>query len=123
MTLRVVIDEEGMTYAAKRIPFEAMTALRDYNRKGWVDLYYRTDAGQKRLRLDNQKVAKFDEIAEVICQAKNFENPITAYHKQVEEEEAKQEAQVTPEATDEPADAGDEGPVEREDGAGHDKRE
>ena len=123
MTLQVVIDEEGMAYAGQRIPFEAMVSLRDYNRKGWVDLYYRTDAGQKRLRLDNQKVAKFDEIAEAICQAKDFENPITAYHRQVEEEEAKQEAQVTPEATDEPAAAGDEGPVEPEDAPEHDKRE
>jgi hypothetical protein len=123
MTLRVVIDEEGMTYAGKRIPFEAMTALRDYNRKGWVDLHYGTDAGEQRLRLDNQKVAKFDEIAEAICQAKGFENPVTAYYRQVEEEEAKQEAQLTLEATDEPADAAIEGPVEREDASEHDKRE
>jgi len=123
LTLRVVIDEEGMTYAGKRIPFEAMTALRDYNRKGWVDLYYRTGAGQKRLRLDNQKVAKFDELAAAICQATGFENPIAAHHKEAEQEQAEREEEVVPDAPDEPADAGDEGPVEQEDAPEHDKRE
>lgn len=123
MTLRVVIDEEGMTYAGKRIPFEAMTALRDYNRKGWVELYYRTGAGQKRLRLDNQKVAKFDEIAAAICQATGFENPITAYHEKAEQEQAEREEEVAPAAADESTDAGDEGPVEQEGGQEHDKRE
>jgi len=123
MTLRVVIDEEGMTYAGNRIPFEAMTELRDYNRKGWVDLYHRTDAGQKRLRLDNQKVAKFDEIAEAICQATGFENPVTAYHKKAEQEQAQREEDVAPDSTDASADAGDEGPVEREGGPERDRRE
>jgi len=123
MTLRVVIDEEGMTYAAQRIPFEAMTELRDYNRKGWVDLYHRTDAGQKRLRLDNQKVAKFDEITEAICQATGFENPITAYHEKAEQEQAQREEEVVPDSTDDSADAGDEGPVEQEGGPEDDKRE
>jgi hypothetical protein len=123
ITLRVVIDDEGMTYGGKRIHFEAMTSLRDYNRKGWVDLYYRTDAGQKRLRLDNQKVAKFDEITEAICQAKGFENPVTAYHKEVEEEDVEQEEKVGPEAEDEPVDAGDEGSVEQEGSRQDDKQE
>ena len=74
--LHAVIDEEGMTYGGKRIAFADMVSLRDYNPKGWVDLYYRTDAGEKKLRIDNQKIARFDEIAELICQKRGFQNPI-----------------------------------------------
>lgn len=76
-TLRAVIDEQGLTYGGLRIPFAAMVSLRDYNRKGWVDLYYQADDREKRLRIDNQKIAKFNEIAEVICQKTGFTNPIS----------------------------------------------
>jgi hypothetical protein len=101
-TLRVVIDDEGVSYAKTRIPFDAMTSLRDYNRKGWVDLYYRVAAGQKRLRIDNQKVAKFDEIVEAICQARGFENPVAAYQQKLEQEQAKRDQGAAPAAGDEP---------------------
>jgi len=75
VTLRVVIDDEGMLYAARRIPFENMTRLCDYSRKGWVDLYYRHGDQQRKLRIDNQKVRKFDEIIHTLCEAKGFEDP------------------------------------------------
>jgi hypothetical protein len=104
-TLRVVIDDEGMSYANRRIPFDAMTSLRDYNRKGWVDLYYRAAAGQRRLRIDNQKIAKFAEIVEAVCQAKGFENPIAAYERKLEEEQAKRDEEAAPGATEEPTGA------------------
>jgi len=78
--LRAVIDDEGMTYGNERIAFADMVSLRDYNRKGWVDLYYRAGGQEKRLRIDNQKIAKFDEIIELICRKCGFENPVKAYH-------------------------------------------
>jgi hypothetical protein len=74
-TLRVAIDDEGMTYAKRRIPFESMVRLCDYSRKGWVDLYYQLGSQERRLRIDNQKVRKFDEIIDVLCEAKGFEDP------------------------------------------------
>lgn len=74
-TLRALIDDEGMTYAGRRIPFENMVRLCDYNRKGWIDLYYRHGPQERKLRIDNQKVRKFDEIIETLCEAKGFEDP------------------------------------------------
>ena len=77
--LHALIDEEGMTYGGRRIAFTEMVSLRDYNPKGWVDLYYRLGEAddEKKLRIDNQKIAKFDEIVELICEKKNFTNPVT----------------------------------------------
>ena len=74
-TLRVRIDDEGMTYGGQRVAFADMTALRDYNKKGWVDLYYKGGAEERKLRIDNQKVAKFDEIIDVLCAEKGFADP------------------------------------------------
>lgn len=101
-TLRAEIDEEGMTYGGVRIPFADMVSLRDYNRKGWVDLYYLTGAGERRLRIDNQKIARFNEIAELICEKKGFENPILATRREDEEEDEgeEQDGSVTNETTE-----------------------
>lgn len=108
-TLRVVIDDDGMTYDGKPIPFDKMVALRDYNPKGWIDLYHQTASGQKKLRLDNEKVMKFDEIVAAICAAKGFPNEVTDYHERKAREEARKEEAVgaeldesgeTPEDTD-----------------------
>ena len=76
--LRAVIDDEGMTYGGLRIRFSDMLSLRDYNRRGWVDLYYKAAGEDRKLRIDNQKIAKFNEIAELLCEKKGFENPIKA---------------------------------------------
>ena len=65
-TLRAVIDDEGMTYAKRRVPLENMVRLCDYSRKGWVDLYYRHGSQERKLRIDNQKVRKFDEIIDTL---------------------------------------------------------
>lgn len=77
--LRAEIDEQGMTYGGVRIALADIASIRDYNKKGWVDLYYRRGGQEKRLRIDNQKIAKFDEIVELLCQQKKFPNPIKAY--------------------------------------------
>jgi|GEM_PF-990371 len=92
VTLRVVIDDEGMVYAGRRIPFASMTSLRDYNPKGWIDLYYTVGTRAKRLRLDNEKVALFDQIVDAICQAKGFRNEVREYA----ERRAREEAEQTP---------------------------
>lgn len=77
-TLRVVIDDDGMKYGKQNVPFAKMTDLSDYSPKGWVDLYHTARGAERRLRLDNQKIAKYDEIVETICQAKGFKNPVKA---------------------------------------------
>ncbi len=88
ITLRVVIDDEGMTYDKLRIPFAKVVALRDYNPKGWIDLYYETDNGQKKLRLDNEKIKLFDEVVDAICRVKGFSNEVKEYQsRQASQEE------------------------------------
>ncbi len=95
--LRAVIDDEGLTYGGTRIAFGDMVSVQDYNPKGWVDLYHQVGDRRKRLRIDNQKIARFEEIVELICEKKGFENPVQA-------EPAADEAADEP-ADDEPADA------------------
>lgn len=74
-TLRVTLDDSEMNYGGLRIPTAAMKRLTDYSPKGWVDLYYDLGAGEKKRRLDNQKVAKFDEIIDALCAIKGFADP------------------------------------------------
>jgi hypothetical protein len=95
-TLRVVIDDEGMAYARRRIPFENMLRLCDYSRKGWVDLYYQHGPQERKLRIDNQKVRKFDEIIDTLCEAKGFEDP----RQVAEEAQAPAAAEPPPDAPD-----------------------
>jgi hypothetical protein len=100
-TLRVTIDDDGMSYGGLRIAFADMVSLRDYSPKGWIDLYYKVaGAGEERkLRLDNEKVLLFDEIVAAICDAKHFQNEVLAYA----EQKARDKTEGEP-ATDEPAD-------------------
>ncbi|MCK4340764.1 MAG: hypothetical protein KAY37_03465 [Phycisphaerae bacterium] len=88
VTLRVVIDDEGMIYDGRRIAFTDMVSFRDYSPKGWIDLYHKAGAEEKKLRLDHEKVKLFDEIVAAICAAKGFENEVEAYAKQKAREEA-----------------------------------
>ncbi|MEP0848689.1 MAG: hypothetical protein HRF50_17930 [Phycisphaerae bacterium] len=74
-TLRAVIDDEGMTYGGRRIALDAMRSLRDYSPKGWVDLYYDEGGQERKLRIDNHKIARFDEIIDALCRAKGFADP------------------------------------------------
>ncbi len=87
VSLRVIIDDEGMTYAGRLIRFEDMVSLRDYSPKGWIDLYHRVGAREKRLRLDNQKVRKFDEIVEELCNEKGFDNPVKEHAERLARED------------------------------------
>lgn len=74
-TLRVRIDDQALHYGRQRITFDQMNALRDYSAKGWVDLYYATGSGEKKLRIDDHKVKRFHEIIDVLCEAKGFDDP------------------------------------------------
>jgi hypothetical protein len=92
-TLRAVLDDEGLLYGQQRIAFADMTALRDYSPKGWIDLYYRRGERDARLRLDNEKIALFDEIVAGICQVKGFPNEVQEYaQRKAREEQEKAEA-------------------------------
>lgn len=73
--LRVVIDDSGMNYDGRMIAFDDMVRLEDYSPKGLVTLAYRSGAVEKKLRLDNHKVALFDEIIDALCEIKGFDNP------------------------------------------------
>lgn len=74
-TLRVIIDDEGLVYAGRRVPFASMTKFTNYSKKGWVDLFYEQGGQERKIRFDNQKVRKFDEIIDELCRAKGFADP------------------------------------------------
>jgi hypothetical protein len=93
-TLRVVVDDAGVQYDRQRIGWEAMESLRDYSPKGWIDLYYKDGARQKKLRLDNEKVALFDEIVAAICEKKGYANEVQAYAENKAREERERQAAI-----------------------------
>lgn len=101
VTLRAVVDDEGLLYRNERIPWERMNSLRDYSPKGWIDLYYSAGNREKKLRLDNQKIAEFGPIVDAICEKKGFENEMRHYA----EDQAAAEVEDTEAETDAPADA------------------
>ena len=79
LRLKVVVDEQGLVYAGKRIAWDAMTGLRGYSPKGWIDLYYNDEGKERKLRFDNEKFRLFDEVVAAICEKKDFINEIEAY--------------------------------------------
>lgn len=91
-TLRATIDDEGLTYGGMRLAWADIASIRDYNRKGWVDLYYHRGAQEKRLRIDNQKIAKFDEIIALLCERKGFPDPVKAYTEARPESDGEEQA-------------------------------
>jgi hypothetical protein len=107
-TLRVTVDDEGMTYGGQRIAFADVVSLRDYSPKGWIDLYYKVAgaAEERKLRLDNEKVLLFDDIVAAICEAKHFENEVQAYAAQKAREQPGEEpVEDDPEEPDDAAKA------------------
>lgn len=101
-TLRAVIDDEGLTYGPKRIAFASMSRLCDYSPKGWVDLYYQHGPQERKLRIDNQKIRKFHEIVDALCEAKGFEDPRPSAAPAAKEAEAESPAETGSE--DQPTD-------------------
>lgn len=76
MSLRVTLDDAGMNYGGLQIAYADMTAFTGYNVKGWVDLNHRTGGDEKKLRLDNQRVDKYEEIIRAICEETQLECPL-----------------------------------------------
>lgn len=78
---RLVLDEQGLVYRGRGpIGWDAMKALQtaSFRKKGWVDLIYEDRGAERRLRLDEYHVAKFDEVMDEMCARKGFENPLPA---------------------------------------------
>jgi hypothetical protein len=75
---RVVVDETGLTYDRRVIPWEAMTQLdsAQYHAKGWLTLHYQQGQSQRKIKLDSFKIDAFDEVIDAICLQRGFVNPI-----------------------------------------------
>ncbi len=76
LTMRVTLDDERMTYGGTRVAYADMTGFSGFSPKGWVDLNYRAGGSTRKLRLDNQRVEKFEEIVSTIAAKANIENPL-----------------------------------------------
>jgi hypothetical protein len=73
---RLVLDENGLTLnGAGPVSWNDVTALdtSNFQKKGWVDLVY---GGDRRMRLDEYHLARFDDVIDEICRRKGFENPL-----------------------------------------------
>lgn len=76
---RLVLNDSGLEYyGAEPVTWEAMQALdiSHFSRKGRVDLVYDDHGTQRRVRLDEYHLEKFDEVVDEICARKGFENPL-----------------------------------------------
>lgn len=77
LSLRVRVDESGLIFNRRHIPWDAMTGLDtdQYLDKGWVDLVY-TEGGREELqRLDSYHIARFKEVVQAVCDRKGFTLP------------------------------------------------
>ncbi len=75
LRVHVTIDEKGVNYCGRSIALADLTSLRDYSPKGWVDLYFRGNGREEKIRFDNQKVGHFDQIIDTLCQLRGFPDP------------------------------------------------
>lgn len=78
VSLRVVVDDAGMVFRGTRIAFEAMREFRGYSPKGWVWLHYESGGQERRVKLDNYQMSRWEEVVGAIAAAKNWPNPIVA---------------------------------------------
>ncbi|HUN82629.1 MAG TPA: hypothetical protein VMV81_14080 [Phycisphaerae bacterium] len=76
---RLVLDDSGLIYRGLGpIRWEDMKALdiSAFARKGYTFLVYDDHGSQRRLKLDEYHLARFDEVIDEICARKGFENPL-----------------------------------------------
>lgn len=76
---RLVLDENGLTLnGVGPITWDAMKSLdiSRFQKKGWLDLVYTSGGSDRRLRLDEYHLARFDDVIDEICRRKGFENPL-----------------------------------------------
>lgn len=83
VSLKATLDDKEMVYGGRRVAYDRIESIQDYNPKGWIDVHYRDDANARRkLRIDNEKIARFDEIVARLCAAKNVPNPVEELRRQ-----------------------------------------
>jgi len=76
---RLKLDDIGLTFKGKGpIAWDDMIDLDTsrFNEKGWVDLIYNDHGTQRKLRLDEYHIARFEDVIDAICEKKGFENPL-----------------------------------------------
>lgn len=76
---RLVLDDNGLALNGGRsIGWDAIKGLvtTDFAKKGWLDLVYRDGDAERKTRLDEYHLARFDAIIDEICRRKGFENPL-----------------------------------------------
>lgn len=77
----LVLDDQGLSFGRSRpIPWEDMKSLETdrFLKKGWLDLVYQENGTDRRIRLDEYHLARFDEVIAAICAQKGFEDPVAA---------------------------------------------
>jgi hypothetical protein len=77
----LVLDDQGLSFGRRRsIAWADMKSLKTgrFLKKGWLDLVYKADGAERRIRLDEYHLAQFDEVIAAICTEKNFEDPVVA---------------------------------------------
>jgi hypothetical protein len=77
VTLNVKVDESGLTFRNRHIPWDAMTGLEtdEYLDKGWLDLIYTQDGREELQRLDSYHIQRFKDVVQAICERKGFTLP------------------------------------------------
>lgn len=75
LRLRVTLDDQRMVYNGTAIPFSDMKQFANFSPKGWVDLVYETGGNERRLRLDNYRVERYQEILDHICRHTGLADP------------------------------------------------
>lgn len=84
----LVLDAQGIVFGKCRpISWDVIKELRadSFDRKGWVDLIYTENGTDRKLRLDDYHLAKFDQIIDAICDKKGFKNPLPVVTGQVDQ--------------------------------------
>jgi hypothetical protein len=77
----VALDDRGLSLGRRGpIPWEDMKSLDTgrFLKKGWVDLLYQSNGADRRVRLDEYHLARFDEVIAAICAEKGFDDPVAA---------------------------------------------
>lgn len=76
---RLVLDDAGLVYQGiGPIRWEDMKSLdiAAFARKGYVFLIYDDHGSERRMKLDEYHLARFDDVIDEICARKGFENPL-----------------------------------------------
>ncbi len=76
---RLVLDESGLKLnGVGPVSWNDMKALDTsrFHKKGWLDLVYGGNGDERRMRLDEYHLARFDDVIDEICRRKGFENPL-----------------------------------------------